>query len=35
VPDGHPAVRVVICMPDDDATRAAVSRAHAEILKNG
>ena len=35
VPDGHPAVRVVICMPDDDATRAAVARAHAETSTNG
>jgi transcriptional regulator with XRE-family HTH domain len=32
VPDGHPTVRVVICMPDDAATRAAVAKVHAEII---
>lgn len=31
VPDGHPATRVVICMPDDDATRATVSKVSAEL----
>jgi len=26
VPDGHPCIRVVICMPDDEATRQTVGR---------
>lgn len=33
VPDGHPTVRVVICAPDDDATRRAVAQVNAEIAK--
>jgi transcriptional regulator with XRE-family HTH domain len=33
VPDGHPTVRVVICTPDDDATRRAVAQVNAEIAK--
>jgi transcriptional regulator with XRE-family HTH domain len=32
VPDGHPAVRVVICMPDDAPTREAVAKIHSELL---
>jgi transcriptional regulator with XRE-family HTH domain len=35
VPDGHPAVRVVICMPDDEATRQAVAQVNAELTKDG
>jgi transcriptional regulator with XRE-family HTH domain len=31
VPDGHPAVRVVICTPDDPATWQAVTRISAKI----
>lgn len=31
VPDGHPTVRVVICMPHDDETRQAVARINAEL----
>jgi len=35
VPDGHPTVRVVICTPEDDATRAAVAQANSEPAKDG
>ena len=35
VPDGHPTMRVVICMPENDATRAAVAKVNAEIPKEG
>lgn len=31
VPDGHPDVRVVICMPHDTPTKHAVGKVHAEI----
>jgi transcriptional regulator with XRE-family HTH domain len=31
VPDGHPTVRVVICMPNDAATKQAVARVNSEI----
>jgi transcriptional regulator with XRE-family HTH domain len=31
VPDGHPDVRVVICVPHDAATRVAVAKVQAEI----
>jgi transcriptional regulator with XRE-family HTH domain len=30
VPDGHPDVRVVICLPHDATTRAAVTKVYAE-----
>jgi transcriptional regulator with XRE-family HTH domain len=33
VPDGHPTVRVVLCAPDDDATRRAVAQVTAEIAR--
>jgi transcriptional regulator with XRE-family HTH domain len=33
VPDGHPTVRVVLCTPDDDATRRAVAQVTAELAK--
>jgi transcriptional regulator with XRE-family HTH domain len=35
VPDGHPTVRVVICMPNDAATRQAVAKAQTEIPTEG
>jgi transcriptional regulator with XRE-family HTH domain len=35
VPDGHPTVRVVICMPNDAATRQAVAQVNAEIAGAG
>jgi len=35
VPDGHPTVRVVICMPNDAATRQAVAQVNAEIARAG
>ncbi|MEP7313712.1 MAG: helix-turn-helix transcriptional regulator [Pseudomonadota bacterium] len=31
VPDGHPGVRVVICMPEDEATRRALQLAQAGV----
>jgi transcriptional regulator with XRE-family HTH domain len=31
VPDGHPTVRVVLCTPDDDATRRAVELVRGEL----
>jgi transcriptional regulator with XRE-family HTH domain len=31
VPDGHPTVRVVLCTPDDEATRRAVEQVRAEL----
>jgi hypothetical protein len=30
VPDGHPDMRVVICLPQDAATKQAVSKVYAE-----
>lgn len=33
VPEGHPTVRVVICMPNDAVTRAAVAHVHAETAR--
>ncbi len=33
VPDGHPTVRVVLCTPDDEATRRAVAQVNAEISR--
>ena len=33
VPDGHPTVRVVLCSPDDEATRRAVAHVSDEIAK--
>jgi transcriptional regulator with XRE-family HTH domain len=34
VPDGHPDIRVVICMPEDDVTRAAVATISAAAPGN-
>ena len=31
VPDGHPDIRVVVCMPHDAPTKQAVAKLHAEI----
>jgi transcriptional regulator with XRE-family HTH domain len=33
VPEGHPTVRVVICTPDDHATRQAVAQLNSEIAQ--
>jgi transcriptional regulator with XRE-family HTH domain len=33
VPDGHPTVRVVVCIPHDDLTRRAVAEVNAEIAR--
>ena len=31
VPDGHPDMRVVVCMPHERRTKQAVAKVHAEI----
>ncbi len=33
VPDGHPTVRVVVCMPDDAVTKKVVAELHAEMVE--
>jgi transcriptional regulator with XRE-family HTH domain len=33
VPDGHPTLRVVLCTPMDDATRAALDKARVQIAR--
>jgi transcriptional regulator with XRE-family HTH domain len=35
VPDGHPDMRVVICMPHDIGTKQAVAKAHSDLLAAG
>jgi hypothetical protein len=31
VPDGHPDMRVVICLPQDGVTKQAVEKVYAEM----
>jgi len=33
VPDGHPTVRVVVCMPEDAVTKKAVAKLHGEMVE--
>jgi hypothetical protein len=33
VPDGHPNLRMVVCTPENAATRRAVAQVNAELAK--
>ncbi|MEJ1963883.1 MAG: hypothetical protein WDO56_20940 [Gammaproteobacteria bacterium] len=34
-PDGHPNVRIVICVPENAAAKAAVAQVESELSRNG